>query len=93
MEKITAEFLDMFLATIYEVIQDIMERNAPSAEHASTQIWTSAMNEYLLSVTSSEFRPAVPLLYEYQTCLSNDNMHVAAQLAFELMKAEIHYRA
>ncbi|MEW8544677.1 MAG: hypothetical protein AB2693_14215, partial [Candidatus Thiodiazotropha sp.] len=92
-ERIATEFLDMFLAKTYEVIQGIMERNVTAVDHTNTQIWTSAMNEYHMYVVSSEFKSTVPLLYEYQTCLSDEHMHVAAQLAFELIKAEIHYRA
>ena len=73
--SISKDFLEIFLAKQYDIIKCFLDENM-SAEQTSPRIWTSVFNKYHLYITSEDFKSYVPLLYGYETALSDDQRYV-----------------
>ena len=66
------EFVEIFLGKEYSVIEEFIN-NELSDEHSTPHKWTKVLNSYHLHVVSEEFKGSVPLMYEYNTQLSDEH--------------------
>ena len=71
---LSKDFLEIFLSKNYSLIEGIMDDNVKEGR-MKTQLWTNIMKSYHQYAISEDFKLAVPLLFGYETNLSDDHRY------------------
>lgn len=86
------EFVEIFFSKQYEALSGFIP-NDMHVTCTNNSLWTNALSQYHLYVTSEDFIQTLPFLYQYETSLSTIQKYVGSSLVKAFLKDLVHQQA